>query len=98
MQIKSRYSHLNGEEYMLVHHPQLWTDIRAVIADVDAESCRTKVSKEKNRKGELLFSPGEMNRRFKDGFEKKGMATAENTILGNPQRKAFKQRARDVWK
>ena len=57
MQIKSRYSHLNGEEYMLVHHPKLWKDVRAVIESVDAEACRTKVSKEKNRKGELLFSP-----------------------------------------
>jgi len=72
MQIKSRYSHLNGEEYMLVHHPRLWDDVRAVIASVDAEACRTKVSKEKNRKGELLFSPEDMNKQFKDGFEKRG--------------------------
>ncbi len=72
MQIKSRYSHLNGEEYMLVHHPKLWTDIRAVIANVDAEACRTKVSKEKNRKGELLFSPEDMNKKFKEGFEERG--------------------------
>lgn len=72
MQTKSRYSHLNGEEYMLVHHPQLWDDVRSVIANVDAEVCRTKVSKEKNRKGELLFSPEDMNNQFKDGFEKRG--------------------------
>lgn len=72
MQIKSRYSHLNGEENILTHHPDLWTDIRDVIAGVDAEACRTKVSQERNRKGELLFSPEDMNKQFKDGFEKKG--------------------------
>lgn len=72
MQIKSRYSHLNGEEYMLVHHPKLWKDVRAVIESIDAEACRTKVSKEKKRKGELLFSPEEMNKQFKNGFEERG--------------------------
>ena len=72
MRIKSRYSHLNGEEYMLVHHPELWKDVRAVIESIDAEACRTKVSKEKKRKGELLFSPEDMNKQFKDGFEERG--------------------------
>ncbi len=72
MQIKSRYSHLNGEEYMLVHHPKLWKDVRAVIESIDAEACRTKISKEKNRKGKLLFSPEDMNKQFKEGFEERG--------------------------
>ena len=47
MQIKARNSHLNGEEYLLVHHKQLWDEVRNVIEYVDAEACRTKVSKEK---------------------------------------------------
>ncbi len=51
MQMKARYSHLNGEEYLLVHHEQLWDEVRNVIECVDAEACRTKVSKEKIRKG-----------------------------------------------
>ena len=72
MEIKSRYSHLNGEEFLIVHHPQLLKDVREVVAEVDAEACRTKVSKEKTMKGKLLYSPREMNRRFKAGFEARG--------------------------
>ena len=46
MQVKARYSHLNGEEYLLVHRKQLWEEVQRVIAEVDASACRTKVSKE----------------------------------------------------
>ena len=34
MQIKARYSHLNGEEYLLVHRPHLWNEVQAAIGDV----------------------------------------------------------------
>ena len=47
MEIKARYSHLNGEEYLLVHRPQLWKEVQNVIAEVDASACRTKVSRER---------------------------------------------------
>ena len=72
MQIKARYSHLNGEEYLLVHHRQLWEEVQSVIAEVDAFACRTKVSEEKNRQGELLFSPKDLNKAFRDGFRELG--------------------------
>jgi len=51
MRIGARYSHLNGEEYLIVHRPHLRTELMDVIAQVDAEACRTKVSREKTRKG-----------------------------------------------
>ncbi len=72
MKILVRYSHLNGEEHMLVHHPQLWKDVRETIASVDAEKCRTKVSEESKQKGELLYSPVELNKAFRREFEKRG--------------------------
>ncbi len=53
MQIKARYSHLNGEEYLLVHRKKLWEEIQHVITRVDASACRTKVSKEKSMAGAL---------------------------------------------
>lgn len=65
MKIVETYSHLNGLEFLLVHKPQLWTEIQSVIAAVDAEKCKSKVSKEKTMKGKLLFSPIEMNVAFK---------------------------------
>jgi len=71
MKIAETYSHLNGLEFLLVHKPTLWEEIQSVIADVDANQCRTKVSKEKRMKGELLFSPIDMNAAFKRLLQKK---------------------------
>ncbi|GAB6273509.1 MAG: hypothetical protein STSR0004_03720 [Peptococcaceae bacterium] len=65
MKIVEMYSHLNGLEFLLVHKPALWKEIQEVISVVDAKKCRTKVSKEKTMKGELLFSPIDMNVAFK---------------------------------
>ena len=68
MQIKARYSHLNGEEYLLVHRRQLWQEVQDVIEGVDAAACRTKKSREKTRSGRLLYSPIDMNRAFRKGL------------------------------
>ena len=65
MKISEVYSHLNGLEFLLVHKPGLWKEIRAVIKQVDAKKCKTKISKEKTMRGKLLFSPIEMNESFK---------------------------------
>ena len=65
MKIAETYSHLNGLEYLKVHRPKLWEEIGAVVEAVDAESCKTKVSREKDKAGELLYSPVCMNARFK---------------------------------
>lgn len=64
MKIVETYSHLNGLEFLLVHKPQLWKEIQAVITAVDAEKCKSKVSKEKTMKGKLLYSPIDMNASF----------------------------------
>jgi len=65
MKIAETYSHLNGLEFLLVHKPTLWKEIQTVISAVDAQLCKTKVSKEKTMKGKLLFSPVAMNAAFK---------------------------------
>ena len=80
MKAVARYSHLNGEEYLLVHKPQLWTEVRDVIAAVDARACKTKISKEKTMPGRLLYSPREMNAAFKTGLEAKGWSERRNTF------------------
>ena len=64
MKIIETYSHLNGLEFLMVHEPALWTEIQDVIAAVDAEVCKTKVSKEKTKKGRILYSPKDMNSSF----------------------------------
>jgi hypothetical protein len=65
VKIVETYSHLNGLEFLLVHKPKLWKEIKEVIKAVDAEACKTKVSKEKGMKGKLLYSPIEMNTSFR---------------------------------
>jgi len=65
MKIAETYSHLNGLEYLLVHKPKLWEEIKTAIASINAEKCKTKISKEKTMQGKLLYSPIDMNRNFK---------------------------------
>ncbi len=72
MKIAEVYSHLNGREFLLVHKPSLWGEVQSVIADVDAEQCRTKVSREQRLAGKLLYSPININVSFKRLLEAKG--------------------------
>lgn len=72
MKIIETYSHLNGLEFLLVHKLKLWEEIQNVITSVDATACKSKISKEKGMKGKLLYSPIDMNTRFKELLSKTG--------------------------
>ena len=80
MRVAARYSHLNGEEYLKVHHPQLLGEVERVIANVDALACKTKVSKEKRMEGQRLFAPKEMNKAFEREFVALGWEAARRTF------------------
>jgi hypothetical protein len=72
MRIVETYSHLNGLEYLLVHKKKLWNELKAAIAAVDAEVCRTKVSKEIRTKDKLLYSPIDMNKAMDAQLSERG--------------------------
>ncbi len=72
MRIAQMYSHLNGREHILVHKPDVWADIEAVIAAIDAEACRTKISKESRMLGKALYSPKAFNKCFPAEFARRG--------------------------
>lgn len=72
MRIIETYSHLNGLEFLLVHKPKLWKELEAVIESIDANACRTKISKEKTMKGKSLYSPVVMNQKFNELLGAKG--------------------------
>lgn len=72
MKIVETYSHLNGLEYLLVHKPGLWQEIQDVIKAVNAQTFKTKVSKEKTKLGTLLYAPKEMNAAINQEFKKRG--------------------------
>jgi hypothetical protein len=65
MKIVETYSHLNGLEFLLVHKPKLWKEVTAVIKTIDANVCKTKISKEKGMQGKLLYSPIALNASFR---------------------------------
>lgn len=71
MKVGAQYSHLNGFEYLKVHKPEILDEIYEVIYRVDAEECKTKWSEEKTKYGKLLYSPGDMNKAFKDELERR---------------------------
>lgn len=64
MKIAQKYSHLNGEEYLIVHHNELYEEIKKAIASINADDFKTKVSKEKTKKGNKLYSPVDLNKEF----------------------------------
>ena len=72
MKVAQKYSHLNGEEYLIVHHKKLYEEIIAIIKSIDADKLMTKESKEKTMVGKMLFSPIALNRVFIEKFRKKG--------------------------
>ena len=74
MKIAQKYSHLNGEEYLIVHHNNLYKEIKQVIANIDAEQFRTKISKEKRKIGNSLLSPIDLNEAFYTEFYKRKWA------------------------
>lgn len=72
MKITQKYSHLNGEEYFIVHHNKLYREIKDIIKGINADDYRTKVSKEKTKKGAYLYSPVEINKALDVEFSKRG--------------------------
>ncbi len=74
MRIAEIYSHLNGFEYIQYHKKHLWIELENVIKSIDTEKLRTKVSKEKTKLGDLLYSPVELNNTFKTLLSKKDWA------------------------
>jgi hypothetical protein len=72
MKLANFYSHLNGHEWLLVHHPKIWREINRIINAIDAAKYKNKVSKEAGMQGRLLYSPKELNRRFSTDFKNAG--------------------------
>jgi hypothetical protein len=72
MKIAQKYSHLNGEEYLLVHRKAEYKEIIDVVGHINANAHKTKVSDEKGKKGRVIYSPASLNTEFKTLLTKKG--------------------------
>ena len=71
MDIIYSYSHLGGEELLMVRHPDLDKQINTVIGKIKNPG-RNKISKEKTMRGRRLYSPKDINSLFKDNFKNLG--------------------------
>ena len=72
MKIAQKYSHLNGEEYLIVHKKKLYDEIVKAIQSINADEFLTKESREKTMAGKMLYSPIELNKVFNQKFNKLG--------------------------
>lgn len=72
MIIAGEFSFNNGKEYITENFSNLLNEVKEVIPLIDAQSCKSKESKEKTMPGQILFSPSELNKCFKKEFFKRG--------------------------
>lgn len=66
------YSFNNGLEIFDRQFSQQKQEVYDVIQSVDANSYKTKTSKEKTMVGKMLYSPPSLNKAFKSEFENRG--------------------------
>ncbi len=71
MKLSAIYSHLNGFEWIQFHQKEMWDEIEEVITNIEADEYRTKIKKEKTKRGKMLFSRSDLNDRIKKEFEQK---------------------------
>lgn len=72
MKVINTYSLKDGENFLKKNHPKEFKEIFESINSLDAILCLTKESKEKTKKGKLLFSPVDMNNYLKLVLHQKG--------------------------
>jgi hypothetical protein len=59
------YSFNHGKEIVSEKYPHLVVEINAAIASIEAIKHKTKKSKEKTMRGQVLYSPVSLNNAFK---------------------------------
>jgi len=72
MNIAGIYSFHNGQNVVQAKYPSLLKEVTAAIESIDVAMCRTKIGREKARKGKELYSPVGINHCFKDRLYKNG--------------------------
>jgi hypothetical protein len=77
MKVVYEYSHLGGSEILQVRYKKNDSEIYDVITGIQAH--KTKISKEKTKKGKALYSPINMNSQFKKAFELRGYSEIRDT-------------------
>ncbi len=69
MKVVAEYSFNKGKEVLSKNYLNELNEVYSIIESVNSEKCKTKVSKEKTMKGQLLYSPKLLNSSFKKIFQ-----------------------------
>jgi hypothetical protein len=77
MKVVYEYSHLGGSEILHQRYPEHEREIYDVISLVKGN--RSKISKEKTKKGKKLYSPIDMNKQFENAFKARGYNELRDT-------------------
>ncbi len=75
MIIAGEYSFKDGLSVIKAKYPSLLEEVQEIIQCVNADSHKTKSSKEKTMPGKLLFNPISLNEDFKSKFSQLGWAS-----------------------
>lgn len=81
MRIAGVYSFKRGLEVMESQYPNELQEIREVIDGIDASILPTKISAEKSMVGRELFSPGELNKAFREALYARGWVTRREACI-----------------
>lgn len=65
MRVVARFSFAGGQEVIEASYANELREIYSAISNIDAEACKTKISKEKTMQDRLLYSPRDLNNCFK---------------------------------
>ena len=65
MRVVAKFSFAGGREFIEENYANELDEIYQAIRNIDAEACKTKISKEKTMPDRLLYSPRDLNDCFK---------------------------------
>lgn len=72
MRVEATYSHMNGEEFLVIRKPELWEETFEVVSSIDAEACKAMSSKQEGIPERTLFSSIELGSRFRRALRGRG--------------------------
>jgi hypothetical protein len=98
MRVVKTYSFKGGKEFIEEHYKKELAEILTAIRHVDAIACLAKVSSEKTKIGQLLFSPPDLNKAMKIELRDEGWTQKSEGKKGyiEPRHKFGKNRFREM--
>ncbi len=80
MRIGAKYSHMNGEEFLLIHREKLWLDIINTNDQIDYDAVNAKQYRKLRMQGQMVNSPTAMNNCIKETFKRNGWEEVHSAL------------------